>query len=103
MAISKSNKRSSALTKLKLVPRLYKRVDEQITKIKIYDAMTYIIAFISKELEAKRSVSIDNFGIFSVAQEFKIGVSDKPYLIAKFAQSDIVNKILKEKKIGKNN
>lgn len=101
MAISKSNKRSSALTKLKLVPRLYKRTDEQITKIKIYDAMTYIIAFIAKELEAKRSVSIDNFGTFSVAQEFKIGVSDKPYLIAKFAQADIVNKILKEKKIGK--
>ena len=100
MAISKS-KRSSALTKLKLVPRLYKRVDEQIAKTKIYDAMTYIIAFIAKELEAKRPVSIDNFGTFSVAQEFKIGVSDKPYLIAKFAQADIVNKILKEKKIGK--
>ena len=101
MAISKSNKRNSALTRHKLVPRLYKRVDEQITKIKIYDAMTYIIAFIAKELEAKRSVSIDNFGTFSIAQEFKIGVSDKPYLVAKFAQADIVNKILKEKKIGK--
>ena len=69
--------------------------------MKIYDAMTYIIAFILKELEAKRSVSIDNFGTFSTAQEFKIGISDKPFLVVKFAQADIINKILKEKKIGK--
>jgi hypothetical protein len=101
MAKPKSNERDKTLNKLKLVPRLYKRVDGQISNVKIRDVIMYITAYISRELEEKRSVSIDNFGTFSVAQEFKIGVSDKPYLVAKFAQADIVNKILKEKKIGK--
>ena len=102
MAISKSNKSDKTLTKKKLVSRLHKRVDEQISKMKIYDAIGYIVSFISRELGAKRSVSIDRFGTFSVVKEFKSGISDKPFLVVKFSQDKLINKILKEKKIGKN-